>query len=68
MSEVKKRGRKPLPKEQLAITHRKNVSLDAEAQQALSAVSKKLERELGFKPTLTQTVLWLTRTALGEKE
>jgi hypothetical protein len=67
--EPSKRGPKPRPPETLASATRKNVSLDAEAQQALSSVAEKLERKFGFRPTLTQTVLWLasrTPEELGE--
>jgi len=61
MTEVKKRGRKPLPPE--VRVERKNISLDVEAQTALHEVVDKLEQRLGFRPTLTQTILWLARNS-----
>ncbi len=61
MTEAKKRGRKPLPPE--ARVARKQVSLDADGQAALHVVVDMLEQRLGFRPTLTQTVIWLARNA-----
>jgi hypothetical protein len=51
----------------LALARRKNVSLDAEAQESLVAVAETLEKKLGFRPTLTQTVMWLVRNSQIDK-
>jgi hypothetical protein len=59
----KKRERKPkLPNESRRAA-RRNISLDAEAQAALGGIAEKLTAEFGFRPTLTQTVLWLASRA-----
>jgi hypothetical protein len=55
----RKRGPKPKPASELALATRKNVSMDTEAQQVLAGIQDSLQHKLGFKPTLTQTILWL---------
>jgi hypothetical protein len=63
----RKRGPKLRPPEELALARRKNVSLDAEAQESLVAVAETLEKKMGFRPTLTQTVMWLVRNSQIDK-
>lgn len=52
-------GRKPLPIGERKVDIRRNVSLDKEAQEGLLKVQERLQGVLGFRPNLTQTVLWL---------
>lgn len=56
-----KRGPKPKPPEERVV--RKNVSLDENAQKLLGLVQDDLVGRFGFRPTLTQTVLWLINEA-----
>ena len=41
----------------------KNITLDAELQDRLNGVADKLHTEFGFRPTLSQTVLYVLNKA-----
>jgi hypothetical protein len=71
MTEGKKRGRRPIhtTDEAKAAARRdakakfKNVSIDADLVDALNAVADDLERQFGFRPTLSQTLRHLIKGA-----
>lgn len=54
-----KRGRKPLPESQKA--QFKSFAVDTEVVAIITAVADKLEPELGFRPTLSQTIRYLLK-------
>jgi len=47
---------------------RKNVTIDAESLDALREIQAEMARDLGFEPTLKQTILRLVRVARERTE
>lgn len=69
MDEKPKRGRPPGPRRpNLNETAKyRNVTLDREAHEALVAIQRDLTEELGFEPTLAQTVRLLIKRASNKE-
>lgn len=56
---MKRRGRKPLPDDQKS--EFKTVALRADVVKDLNDAADRLTRDLGFRPTVTQTIAYLLR-------
>jgi uncharacterized membrane protein len=58
-SEQKRRGRPPGPKSSSAEPASRNITLNKEEADALNDFQNRLEKHVGFRPNLSQTVRWL---------
>lgn len=58
-SDQRKRGRPPKSPGERTLSQRKIIALDANSQQVLALLQEKLTSNLGFRPTIAQTVMWL---------